>query len=151
SLEQAGVHVVYGYPHLKIHAKTTLVVRREGDSLHRYVHLGTGNYNVITAQGYEDYGLFTADPEIAADVADLFNHLTGFGRPQQFRKLLVAPYGLRDGLIERIRAVARTAEAGKDASIRLKVNSLTDEKIIEELYAASQAGAKIDVIARSIC
>jgi polyphosphate kinase len=151
SLEQAGVHVVYGYPHLKIHAKTTLLVRREGDALHRYVHLGTGNYNVITAQGYEDYGLFTADPEIAADVADLFNQLTGFGRPQQFRKLLVAPYGLRDGLIERIRAVARAAEAGKDASIRLKVNNLNDEKIIDELYAASQAGAKIDVIARSIC
>ena len=82
SLEQAGVHVVYGYSHLKIHAKTTLVVRREGDELHRYVHLGTGNYNVRTAQSYEDYGLFTADPEIAADVADLFNHLTGFGRPQ---------------------------------------------------------------------
>ena len=151
SLEQAGVHVVYGYPHLKIHAKTTLVVRREGDELHRYVHLGTGNYNVITAQGYEDYGLFTADPEIAADVADLFNHLTGFGRPQRFRKILVAPWGLRDGLIERIRQVARAAEAGKEARIRLKVNNLNDEEIIAELYAASQAGARIDVIARSIC
>jgi polyphosphate kinase len=151
SLEQAGVHVVYGYPHLKIHAKTTLVVRREGDELHRYVHLGTGNYNVITAQGYEDYGLFTADPEIAADVADLFNHLTGFARPQPFRKILVAPWGLRDGLVDRIREVARAAEAGTDARIRLKVNNLTDEKIIAELYAASQAGARIDVIARSIC
>ena len=103
SLEQAGVHVVYGYSHLKIHAKMTLIVRREGDELHRYVHLGTGNYNILTAQSYEDYGLFTADPEIAADVADLFNQLTGFGRPQPFRKLLVAPFGLRQGLIERIR------------------------------------------------
>jgi polyphosphate kinase len=151
SLEQAGVHVVYGYPNLKIHAKTTLVVRREGDELHRYVHLGTGNYDIITAQGYEDYGLFTADPEIAADVADLFNHLTGFGRPQSFRKILVAPWGMRDGLIERIREVARAAEAGKTARIRLKVNNLTDEQIIAELYAASQAGARVEVIARSIC
>ena len=151
SLEQAGVHVVYGYPNLKTHAKTTLVVRREGDTLHRYVHLGTGNYNVVTAQGYEDYGLFTADPAIAADVADLFNHLTGFGRPQRFRKILVAPYGLREGLVDRIRQVARAAEAGKNARIRLKVNNLNDEQIIAELYAASQAGVRIDVIARSIC
>ena len=151
SLEQAGVHVVYGYPHLKIHAKTTLVVRREGDELRRYVHLGTGNYNVVTAQGYEDCGLFTADPAIAADVADLFNHLTGFGRPQRFRKILVAPYGLREGFVERIREVARAAEGGKDARIRLKINNLNDEQIIAELYAASQAGARIDVIARSIC
>jgi polyphosphate kinase len=151
SLEQAGVHVVYGYPHLKIHAKTTLVVCREGDELRRYVHLGTGNYNVITAQGYEDYGLFTADPEIAADVADLFNHLTGFGRPQSFRKILVAPFGLREALVERIRAVGRAAEAGKAASIRLKVNNLNDEGIIAELYEASQSGARIDVVARSIC
>ena len=151
SLEQAGVHVVYGFPNLKIHAKTTLIVRREGDELHRYVHLGTGNYNVITAQGYEDYGLFTADPEIAADVADLFNHLTGFGRPQRFRKILVAPYGLREAIVERIRTVARAAGAGKDARIRIKVNNLNDEQIINELYAASAAGARIDIIARSIC
>jgi len=151
SLEQAGVHVVYGFPNLKIHAKTTLIVRREGDELHRYVHLGTGNYNVITAQGYEDYGLFTADPEIAADVADLFNHLTGFGRPQRFRKILVAPYGLREAIVERIRTVERAAGAGKDARIRIKVNNLNDEQIINELYAASAAGARIDIIARSIC
>ncbi len=151
SLEQAGVHVVYGFPNLKIHAKATLVVRRERDGLRRYVHLGTGNYNILTARTYEDYGLFTADPEIAADVADLFNHLTGFGRPQTFRKLLVAPWGLRKGLLERIREVRRAAADGEEARIRIKVNNLTDEELIEELYRAAQEGAKIDIVARSIC
>jgi len=151
SLEQAGVHVVYGFPNLKIHAKATLVVRREGDELRRYVHLGTGNYNILTARTYEDYGLFTADPEIAADVADLFNHLTGFGRPQAYRKLLVAPWGLRQGLLERIREVRRAAADGEGARIRIKVNNLTDEEIIEELHRAAQEGAKIDIVARSIC
>ncbi len=151
SLEQAGVHVVYGFPNLKIHAKATLVVRREGDELRRYVHLGTGNYNILTARTYEDYGLFTADPEIAADVADLFNQLTGFGRPQAYRKLLVAPWGLRQGLLERVREVRRAAADGEEARIRIKVNNLTDEELIEELYRASQEGAKIDVVARSIC
>jgi polyphosphate kinase len=151
SLEQAGVHVVYGFPNLKIHAKTTLIVRREGDQLRGYVHLGTGNYNILTARTYEDYGLFTADPEIAADVADLFNHLTGFGRPHTFRKLLVAPFGLRKGLVERIREVRRAAENGEEARIRIKVNNLNDEELSEELYRASQAGAKIDIVARSIC
>jgi polyphosphate kinase len=151
SLEQAGVHVVYGFPNLKIHAKATLVVRREGDGLRRYVHLGTGNYNILTARTYEDYGLFTADPEIAADVADLFNHLTGFGRPQAYRKLLVAPWGLRQGLLDRIREVRRAAADGEEARIRIKVNNLTDEELIEELYRAAQEGAKIDIVARSIC
>ena len=151
SLEQAGVHVVYGFPNLKIHAKTTLIVRREGGQLRRYVHLGTGNYNTLTARSYEDYGLFTADTEIAADVADLFNHLTGFGRPHTFRKLLVAPFGLREGLVERIREVRRAAENGEEARIRIKVNNLNDEELSEELYRASQAGAKIDIVARSIC
>ncbi|MGZ4417110.1 MAG: polyphosphate kinase 1 [Gaiellaceae bacterium] len=151
SLEQAGVHVVYGFPNLKIHAKTTLIVRREGDQLRRYVHLGTGNYNILTARTYEDYGLFTADPEIAADVADLFNHLTGFGRPHTFRKLLVAPFGLRVGLVERIREVRRAAENGEEGRIRIKVNNFNDEELSEELYRASQAGAKIDIVARSIC
>jgi polyphosphate kinase len=150
ALEQAGVHVVYGFPNLKIHAKATLVLRREGKELRRYVHLGTGNYNANTARNYEDFGLFTADPEIAADVADLFNHLTGFGRPQQFRKLLVSPLGLRDGLIDRIREVAAAASAGADAHIKLKVNALTDEALIEELYLASQVGAQIDIVCRSI-
>jgi polyphosphate kinase len=151
SLEQAGVHVVYGFPNLKIHAKTTLVVRREGDELRRYVHLGTGNYNILTARTYEDYGLFTADPEVAADVADLFNFLTGFARPQPFRKLLVAPFTLREGLVEQIRSVRRAAAGGENARIRIKVNNLNDEEIIDELYRASQAGAKIEIVARSVC
>jgi len=151
ALERAGVHVVHGFHNLKIHAKTTLVVRREGDLLRRYVHVGTGNYHASTARLYEDFGLFTADEEIAADVADLFNQLTGFGRPQRFRKLLVAPFNLRAGLIEEIRRVAAAAAAGKQARIRLKTNALTDQTIIEELYAASQAGARIDVVARGIC
>ena len=151
SLEQAGVHVVYGFPNLKIHAKMTLIVRREGGELRRYVHLGTGNYNIMTAKTYEDYGLFTADADITADVADLFNYLSGFSRPQPFRKLLVAPFGLRDGMVEHIREVRRAAANGKEARIRIKVNSLNDEELIEELYRASQEGAKIDIVARSIC
>ena len=151
ALERAGVHVVYGFPNLKIHAKTTLVVRREGDELRRYVHLGTGNYHALTARVYEDFGLFTADEEIAADVADLFNHVTGFGRPQRFRKILVAPFNLRSRLIDEIRAVARAASAGEPARIRVKTNALTDEAIVEELYGASRAGAEVDVVARSIC
>jgi polyphosphate kinase len=151
SLEQAGVHVVYGFPNLKIHAKTTLVVRREGDELRRYVHLGTGNYNILTARTYEDYGLFTADPDIGADAADLFNFLTGFSHPPPFRKLLVAPFTLREGLVEQIRAVRRAATEGEEARIRIKVNNLNDEEIINELYRAAQEGAKIDIVARSIC
>jgi polyphosphate kinase len=151
SLEQAGVHVVFGFSDLKIHAKTTLVVRRDGEDLRRYVQLGTGNYNISTAGAYEDYGLFTADPEIAADVADLFNYLTGFARPQPFRKLLVAPFGLRDGLLAHINAVAEAAAAGEHAHVKIKVNNLTDERIIEALYRASQEGANVDVVARSIC
>ncbi len=151
ALERAGVHVVYGFPSLKIHAKATLVVRREGNALRRYVHVSTGNYHALTARDYEDLGLFTADESIAADVADLFNYLTGFGRPQRFRKVLVAPFTLRTRLIDEIRAVSQAAKAGKTARIRMKLNALTDEAVIEALYAASQAGAEIDIAARSIC
>ncbi len=150
-LEQAGVHVVYGFPTLKIHAKTTLIVRREGGRLRRYVHLGTGNYNALTARAYEDFGLFTADEEIADDIADLFNHLTGFGRPAEFRKLLVAPFTLKQRLVEEIQTVADAARAGKKARIRIKVNGLTHPELIEELYAASEAGAKIDLLVRGVC
>jgi polyphosphate kinase len=150
-LEQAGVHVVHGFPRLKIHAKTTLVVRRDPDGLRRYAHIGTGNYHAVTARLYEDLGLFTADEEVTADVADLFNYLTGFGRPQNFRKLLVAPFNLREGLVEEIRATAAAAKAGTPASIRIKVNALHDEQMIEELYRASQAGAEIDIVTRRIC
>jgi polyphosphate kinase len=151
ALEQAGVHVAYGFPDLKIHAKMTLIVRREGDSLRRYVHIGTGNYHAATARVYEDLGVFTADEEITADVADLFNYITGFGRPQKFRKLLVAPFTLRSGLVDQIRAVAAAANDRKHARIRLKLNHLVDPKIVSELYAASQAGARVDIIARSTC
>ena len=151
AMEQAGVHVAYGFPSLKIHAKMTLVVRREGGVLRRYVHLGTGNYNSVTARGYEDFGLFTADEDIAADVADLFNYVTGFGRPGHFRKLLVAPFALRQKLIEEIREVAAAARDGRKARIRIKVNGLTHTEVIEELYAASDAGVRIDLIIRGIC
>jgi polyphosphate kinase len=151
SLEQAGVHVVYGFPDLKIHAKTTLIVRREGDDLRRYVHVGTGNYHATTARTYEDVGIFTSDPDIASDIADLFNFVTGFGRPQQFRKLLVAPFNLKRRLIELIREVAAAADAGRPARIRLKCNSLTHTEVIEELYKASQAGAEIDIVVRANC
>jgi polyphosphate kinase len=150
ALERAGVHVVYGFPNMKIHAKATLVVRREGSVLRRYVHVGTGNYHTINARTYEDFGLFTADPDITADVADLFNYVTGFGRPQRFRKLLVAPWTLRSRLIDEIRAVAEAASGGKKARIRMKANAITDQAIIEELYEASQAGAEIDLVIRNI-
>jgi polyphosphate kinase len=151
AMEQAGVHVVHGFADLKIHAKMTLVVRREEDGLRRYVHIGTGNYNAATARMYEDLGFFTADKEIAADVADLFNYLTGFGRPQRFRKLLVAPIAMRSRLLEEIRRVAAAAAAGERTRIRIKLNQLVDPAMIEELYAASQAGVPIEICARAIC
>jgi polyphosphate kinase len=150
ALERAGVHVVYGFPDMKIHAKMTLIVRREGGRLRRYVHLGTGNYHALTARVYEDFGLFTADEDVAADVADLFNYITGFGRPQRFRKLLVAPFDLRSRLIQEIRKVGEAAAGGKTGRIRIKVNALTDPALIEELYAASDKGAVVEIVARSI-
>ena len=151
AMEEAGVHVVHGFPDLKIHAKLTLVVRREQGGLRRYVHVGTGNYNASTARIYEDMGLFTADEEISADVADLFNHITGFGRPQRFRKLLVAPFTMRARLVEEIRRVAAAAADGRQTRIRLKLNALVDPTIVEELYTASTAGVPIEIQARSIC
>ena len=151
AMEEAGVHVVHGFPDVKIHAKMSLVVRREQGGLRRYVHIGTGNYNASTARIYEDVGLFTADEEISADVADLFNYVTGFGRPQHFRKLLVAPFTMRARLVEEIRRVAAAAADGTPTRIRLKLNSLVDPTIVEELYTASAAGVPIDVQARSIC
>ena len=136
---------------MKIHAKTTLVVRREGDLLRRYAHIGTGNYHATTARSYEDFGLFTDDEEITADVADLFNFLTGLGRPQRFRKIVVAPFTLRSRLLEETRRVAEAAKEGVKARIRIKVNALSDPEIIEALYAASQAGARIEIVCRGIC
>ena len=151
ALERAGVHVVYGFANLKIHVKATLIVRREGGTLRRYVHVGTGNYHAANARTYEDFGLFTADEDIAADVADLFNYLTGFGKPQEFRKVIVAPFELRSRLIEEIRKVAKAVSAGKPGRIRIKVNALTHPAIIDELYAASQAGVEIDLLVRALC
>jgi polyphosphate kinase len=145
-LEDAGIHVAYGVVGLKTHAKLCLAVRREGDDILRYAHIGTGNYNLETAAAYEDLGLFTADPEITADVSDVFNLLTGYSRQQEFRTLLVAPAGLRAGLLELIRS-----QASPDGRITMKLNSLVDPEMIDALYDASRAGARIDLIVRSMC
>jgi polyphosphate kinase len=148
SLEEAGVHVVYGLVGLKTHAKLVLVVRQENDGLRRYFHIGTGNYNPKTAHLYEDIGLFSCDPDLGADLTDLFNHLTGYSHQGHWRKLLVAPVTLRPGLVRRIRT---QAELGANGHITLKMNSLVDPQIIDELYAASQAGTPVELIVRGIC
>ncbi|NNG96219.1 RNA degradosome polyphosphate kinase [Gordonia araii NBRC 100433] len=151
-LEQAGVHVVYGLVGLKTHCKTCLVVRREGSTIRRYCHIGTGNYNPKTARLYEDVGLFTAAPEIGADLTDLFNTLTGYSRKHSYRNLLVAPDGIRSGIIERIgNEIARHREGDRSARIRLKANALVDEQIIDALYRASQAGVPVEIVVRGIC
>jgi polyphosphate kinase len=151
-LEEAGCHVVYGLVGLKTHCKMILVVREESDgSLRRFCHIGTGNYHPKTARMYEDFGLLTADPTVGEDVTDLFNHLTGYSRPSDYRRLLVAPAGIRTGLVERIAAQARLAEAGKRSRIRMKCNAIIDEVIIDALYRASQAGVPIDLWVRGIC
>lgn len=147
-LEDAGVHVVYGVAGLKTHSKIALVVRDEGgDAISRYAHIGTGNYNESTARIYEDVGLFTHDPDIGADLSDLFNYLTGYSRQRRYRKLLVAPDGLRRRLLELIEQEAKAS----DGSITMKMNSLVDPGMIEALYAASEAGTKVDLIVRGIC
>ncbi|MFM1721828.1 RNA degradosome polyphosphate kinase [Rhodococcus sp. PAM 2766] len=150
-LEQAGVHVVYGLVGLKTHCKTCLVVRREGSTIRRYCHIGTGNYNPKTARLYEDVGLLTAAPEIGADLTDLFNSLTGYSRKSQYRNLLVAPYGVRAGIIARIESEIERRKAGQDAGIRLKANALVDEQVIDALYRASQAGVPVRIVVRGIC
>lgn len=150
-LEEAGVHVVYGILGLKTHAKLSLVVRDEGDQLMRYCHIGTGNYNPKTARQYEDLGILTADPELCDDLSRLFNQLSGLAPQTDFRRLLVAPRTLRPGLIERIKREIAHAEAGKPAGIRMKLNSLEDENIIDALYKASEAGIKVEIIVRGIC
>jgi polyphosphate kinase len=151
ALERAGVHVVHGFPALKTHAKCALVVRREHGGIRRYVHIGTGNYHPRTARLYTDAGLFTCRPDIAADVSDLFNYLTGFGRPQRYRKLLVAPTDLRERIVDEIRRVSADAAAGGQGRIVLKMNGLVDRPVIEALYEASQAGVQVDLVVRSIC
>ncbi|OJZ75090.1 RNA degradosome polyphosphate kinase [Mycobacterium paraffinicum] len=151
TLEQAGVHVVYGYVGLKTHCKTCLVVRREGSTIRRYCHIGTGNYNGKTARLYEDVGLLTASPEIGADLTDLFNSLTGYSRKVSYRNLLVAPHGIRTGIIERVeREIAAHREHG-GGRIRLKMNALVDEQVIDALYRASRADVRVEVVVRGIC
>jgi polyphosphate kinase len=147
ALEQAGVHVVYGVVGLKTHAKTILVIRREGETIRRYCHVGTGNYNPATARHYEDLGLLSARPELGEDLARLFNHLTGFSRPGAYDKLVCAPEGLRPTLLDWIR---EEIDAG-DGEIVIKVNSLSDQRLIDALYEASQAGVEVDLIVRGIC
>jgi polyphosphate kinase len=151
-LEEAGCHVVYGFVGLKTHCKVLLIVRQEADgALRRYCHIGTGNYHPTTARLYEDFGLLTADPTVGEDVTDLFNHLTGYSRKSSYRRLLVAPESLRDGLVRRIAQQARRARAGKPARIQFKCNALIDEVIVDALYRASQAGVPIDLWVRGIC
>jgi polyphosphate kinase len=151
SLERAGCHVVYGLVGLKTHCKTALVVRQEQGVLRRYCHIGTGNYNPKTARIYEDLGILTADPRVGADLTDLFNTLTGYSRQTNYRTLMVAPHGIRAGLLEKIRREARHAGEGKACGIRIKANSLVDEKIIDALYDASRAGVPVELLIRGIC
>ena len=150
-LEESGVHVVYGILGLKIHSKLTLVVRREGDALQRYVHIATGNYNPTTSCTYTDLSLFTIDEEMGADVTELFNFLTGYSRQKEYRQLLVAPTNLRERMLELIERETAHARAGRRARIIAKINRLADTEIIRALYEASQAGVEIDLIVRAIC
>ncbi|TDP97494.1 RNA degradosome polyphosphate kinase [Labedaea rhizosphaerae] len=151
ALEKAGVHVVYGLVGLKTHCKTALVVRQEGSTIKRYCHIGTGNYNPKTARLYEDVGLLTAEPAIGADLTDLFNALTGYARQESYRRILVAPDGVRRGIVDRINDEIEMALAGRESGVRMKVNSLVDEQVIDALYRASQAGVRVEVVVRGIC
>ncbi len=142
---------MYGLIGLKTHCKTCLVVRQERGGLRRYCHVGTGNYNPKTARLYEDLGLLTADPDVGADLTDLFNVLTGYSRQTEYRSLLVAPQHMRDGIIERIEREAEAARQGQPSGIRIKVNSLVDEEIIDALYRASRDGVPVKCFVRGIC
>ncbi|PZF97419.1 RNA degradosome polyphosphate kinase [Micromonospora endophytica] len=151
TLERAGCHVVYGLVGLKTHCKTALVVRQEGNQIRRYCHIGTGNYHPKTARLYEDFGMLTADPEIGADLTDLFNVLTGYSRQTAYRRLLVAPQGIRNGLVERIQREIAHVRLGMPGLVQFKVNALVDEEITDALYRASQAGVHVDLIVRGMC
>src|SRR3984893_5511650 len=151
ALEEAGVHVVYGQPALKTHAKCVLVVRREGDGVRNYVHIGTGNYHSATARLYTDFGLFTTDEQIGADVADMFTYLTGYSRPLHYRKVLMAPNQLRDGILDQIEETIAAHSEDSPARIAMKMNSLVDGRCIRALYQASQAGVQVDLNVRGIC
>src|SRR5262249_27057429 len=144
-------HVVYGLVGLKTHCKTALVMRQEGYQIRRYCHIGTGNYHPKTARLYEDFGLLTADPEVGADLTDLFNVLTGYSRQTAYRRLLVAPHGARSGIIERIQREGEQVRAGRPGLVQIKANPLVDEEIIDALYRASQAGVDIELVIRGIC
>jgi polyphosphate kinase len=150
-LEQAGVHVVYGIVGLKTHCKLALVIRQEGGQLRRYCHVGTGNYNPKTARYYEDYGLLTARESVGEDLTKLFNQLSGYAPEAEFKSLMVSPVGVREGLTERIEREIAFKQAGKDARIRIKVNSLVDEQIIDSLYKASNAGVPVEILVRGMC
>ncbi len=151
AMEEAGVHVVYGQPALKTHAKCVLVVRREGDGVRNYVHIGTGNYHSTTARLYTDFGLFTIDEQIGADVADMFNYLTGYGRPLHYRRVLTAPNQLREGILAEIERTVEAHSRDVPSRIAMKMNALVDGRCIRALYAASQAGVQIDLNVRGIC
>jgi len=151
ALEREGVHVVYGLQGLKVHSKTALVVRQEGDVIRRYVHLSTGNYNSLTSQLYTDIGMFTCDEEIGADCTDLFNYLTGYSAKMEYRKLLVAPINLRDRLERMIRREIEHKKSGAGGRLIFKMNALVDKRIIQLLYEASQAGVQVDLLVRGIC
>ncbi|MBX6355547.1 MAG: RNA degradosome polyphosphate kinase [Micromonosporaceae bacterium] len=151
TLEQAGCHVVYGLVGLKTHCKTALVVRQEGNQIRRYCHIGTGNYHPKTARLYEDFGMLTAEPEVGRDLTDLFNTLTGYSRQTAYRRLLVAPHGIRSGIIDRIEKEAARAAAGEPALVQIKVNALVDEEVADALYRASQAGVQVDLLIRGMC
>ncbi|MEO8091689.1 MAG: polyphosphate kinase 1 [bacterium] len=150
-LEESGVHVVYGIPALKTHCKCVLVVRREGEGVRHYVHVGTGNYNPKTARLYTDLGLFTADPEIGSDIAEMFNYLTGYARPRRYRKVKVAPFNLHTAILEEIERTIAAHSPERPARIRMKMNSLLDPASIRALYRASQAGVPVELNVRGIC
>jgi polyphosphate kinase len=150
-LERAGVHVVYGLVGLKTHCKLSMVVRDDGERLRRYCHIGTGNYHPKTARLYEDLGLLTTDDQVGQDVANLFNQLSGYSMHTEYHRLLVAPHSIRSGLIERIEREVDNHKAGLPARVRFKCNSIVDEKVIDALYRASQAGVPVDVLVRGIC
>lgn len=151
ALEQEGVHVVYGHERLKVHAKVAMIVRREADGIYRYVHLSSGNYNTVTTRIYGDIGYLTADPDIGADATELFNHLTGYVEQQEYRKLLVAPINLRQGILDRIEREIECQRANQNGYIALKLNGLLDPEIISALYRASHEGVRMDLNVRGLC
>jgi polyphosphate kinase len=151
TLEKAGCHVVYGLAGLKTHCKLCLVVREEGEELRQYVHVGTGNYNPFTARIYEDMGLFTAAPDLAAEVAHLFNYITGFSRDKKYRAMVVAPHGMRTRMLAMIEREAALSSPERPGRIIMKMNNLSDLGVIDALYAASEAGVRVDLVVRSVC